>query len=270
MQLGISSYAYSWAIGIPGHLPVKPLTVAGLIEKAKQLRVDCVQIADNLPLHNLSWDKLNSLADQARTSGIRVEVGSRGLTADNLEHYLKIAGIFSSPLLRMVIDTKTYEPSIEEVIEVIKSSIDLLKDTGIKLAIENHDRLKAREFERIVLETDPDRVGICLDSVNSLGAGEGIEEVVKILAPYTINLHLKEFVIKRTWHNMGFLVEGAPAGKGMLNIPWLLSGIRQYGRCESAILELWTTPEDKLDKTIEKEEQWVRESVSFLIPFFKQ
>ena len=80
MQLGISSYAYSWAIGIPGHLPEKPLTVAGLIDKARQLHIDCIQIADNLPLHNLSWDKLKSIADQARTSGIRVEVGSRGLT----------------------------------------------------------------------------------------------------------------------------------------------------------------------------------------------
>ena len=54
MQLGISSYAYSWAIGIPGHLPEKPLTVAGLIDKALQLHIERMQVADNLPLHNLS------------------------------------------------------------------------------------------------------------------------------------------------------------------------------------------------------------------------
>ena len=52
-----------------------------------------------------------------------------------------------------------------------------------------------------------------------MGAGEGFETVSEILLPYTINLHLKDFTIRRVSHKMGMIIEGTPAGKGMLNIP---------------------------------------------------
>jgi 3-oxoisoapionate decarboxylase len=107
-------------------------------------------------------------------------------------------------------------------------------------------------------------VGICLDSVNSLGAGEGLHEVVDRLAPFTINLHLKDYLIRRVWHKMGFVVEGVPAGDGMLNIPWLKGEIERHGRCTSAILELWTPPEQELTATIAKEKAWVEKSIAFL------
>jgi L-ribulose-5-phosphate 3-epimerase UlaE len=69
---------------------------------------------------------------------------------------------------------------------------------------------------------------------------------------------------------MGFVVEGAPAGQGMLNIPWLLNEIGSFKRCNSAILELWTPPEEEITETIKKEEKWVLESIHFLKPYFNQ
>jgi sugar phosphate isomerase/epimerase len=134
----------------------------------------------------------------------------------------------------------------------------------VKLAIENHDRFTTPDFIEMILKTDSERVGICLDSVNSMGAGEGLHEVVNALAPYTINLHLKDFVINRVWHKMGFIIEGVPAGQGMLNIDWLINEVKTKGNCKSAILELWTPPELLLINTLEKEKTWVEESLHFL------
>ena len=270
MQLGISSYSYTWAVGVPGQMPDKCLSATGLVEKAAQLNVPVVQIADNLPLHGLAGGQLEELDGFARSNNIRIEPGTRGLTRENLETYTAIAKMFGSPILRVVVDAKGFEPTLEECIATIGGIVPLLKDAGVKLAIENHDRFKAREFARMITQTDAEWTGICLDSVNSLGAGEGIEEVVKTLAPYTINLHLKEFSIRRAWHNMGFVVEGLPAGQGMLDIPRLLGEIGKYGKCESAILELWTPPEEDLNRTIQKEEQWVNESIRFLKPLFEK
>lgn len=264
MEPGISSYTYTWAAGVPGSIPAKPLTVFGLIDKASALGIKIVQIADNMPVEKLSDTELEKLRSYAESKGISPEMGGRGLTTRHTIRCLETADIIGSPLLRMVIDTADYEPDTDSVISLIRDLLPEFKKKNIKLAIENHDRLKAREFERIVLKTDPEIIGICLDSVNSMGAGEGFETVSEILAPYTINLHVKDFTIHRVSHKMGFVIEGSPAGKGMLDIPGLVNLISSYGRCNSAILELWTPPEKSVEETIIKEEMWALESVQFL------
>jgi len=97
-----------------------------------------------------------------------------------------------------------------------------------------------------------------------MGAGEGFETVSDILLPYTINLHIKDFTIRRVSHKMGIIIEGAPAGKGLLNIRDILSRASETGICKSAILELWTPPEKSIEETIIKEEKWAEESIQYL------
>jgi 3-oxoisoapionate decarboxylase len=261
MRLGLSTYTYTWAIGVPGHLPKSPMTLFGLVDLAHRNQLKVVQIADNSPLHLLSGEELDKLLAYATLKGVSIEVGTRGMSIENVIAYLAIAKQLQSPILRMVIDGPGFEPDLSEVIEMLQKIIPLLKASQIKLAIENHDRFKSYEFAQMITETDPEWVGICLDSVNSMGAGEGIAEVVRTLAPFTINLHLKEFVIKRVSHKMGFVVEGLPAGEGMLNIPSLLETIEKTGKCQSAILELWTPPSETIEETIRKENDWAEQSI---------
>jgi L-ribulose-5-phosphate 3-epimerase UlaE len=63
---------------------------------------------------------------------------------------------------------------------------------------------------------------------------------------------------------MGFLIEGTPAGEGRLDIPFLIRELKRFDRDPNAILELWVPPEETVDKTIEKEMEWVRRSVANL------
>ena len=128
----------------------------------------------------------------------------------------------------MVIDKPGYEPDLISIINTIKQLVPEFRSRKIRLAIENHDRFKAREFEEIILSVGNEWVGICLDSVNSMGAGEGFETVSEILIPYTINLHIKDFTIFRVSHKMGFVIEGRPAGQGMLNIS--TAGFNSFGK----------------------------------------
>jgi hypothetical protein len=108
-----------------------------------------------------------------------------------------------------------------------------------------------------------------LDTVNSFGALEGPEFVIDTLAPYVVNLHVKEFVIYRASHMLGFIIEGAPIGKGRLNVSWLLNTLstRQRERDFNAVLELWTPPDANIDDTIAKETAWAVESVAYLRQF---
>jgi 3-oxoisoapionate decarboxylase len=218
MKAGISSYTYTWAIGLPGKEPEHPMTVYHLLEKAVELGADVVQIADNLPLDHFSHHELLKIKNMAEDLHLNIEVGARKMTFENLEKYIELAVFFHSPILRFVIDGKDYAPDPEEIHEVIKQAVPLLEGNNIILAIENHDRFKAAEFAEMVYRSGSRHIGICLDSVNSMGAGEGLETVIDKLAPLTVNLHVKEFSVNRIYHQMGFIIEGCPLGKGMLPV----------------------------------------------------
>ncbi len=269
MQLGIGTYAFAWSIGMAGYQPETPFSAHQFLQKAKSLGARCVQIADNLPLHLLSQKDLSDLKQLAGKLDLSIEVGARGMRPMHLETYLEITKNLDASILRFVIDDHDYEPALSEVIALVKDAIPLLKQHNIRLAIENHDRLKAAQFLEIIEQTDDQWVGICLDSVNSLGADEGFAKVSELLIPHTLNVHLKDYQIKRKAHNMGFEVKGTPAGQGMLPIPSLLNQLIAIGKCKSAILELWPPPESLLSATIEKEHKWVQSSMDYLNPLFE-
>ncbi|MFO7668315.1 MAG: TIM barrel protein [Bacteroidales bacterium] len=262
MKPGISSYTYTWAIGVPGNEPENPMTIFELIQKAADLRVQVVQVADNLPLHRFSETELHKIRDFADRLGIQLEVGSKKMTPDHLERYIQIAAFFRSAIVRFVIDGDGFQPQLKEIHTIIKNAIPLLEANKIVLAIENHDRFKAAAFVEMVEKAGSETVAICLDSVNSMGAGEGLETVIDKLAPFTVNLHVKEFTVKRVFHKMGFVIEGCPLGEGMLPVHEIIQKVPE--NCHSAILEQWTPPEDTLEKTIAKEARWAEQSMKYL------
>lgn len=265
-MLGLGSYGVAWAIGVPGYdQPTQPMDAHGLLAFAASLGLKLVQIGDNLPLHTLSDAALEAIRSDAEQRGITVEVGARGIQTPHLLRCIEIARFFKSPILRVVVDTKEHHPSPAEVVDLIRTALPALD--GITLAIENHDRFKVASLVDILKALDTPRVGICLDTVNSFGSLEGPEVVVEALAPYVVNLHVKEFVVKRAGHAMGFEITGRPTGQGMLDIPWLLNKLA--GRSFNAIIETWLPMQITIDETVAMEARWAHESVAYLRQYIK-
>ena len=264
MKLGIGTYAYAWAIGVPQYIPAHPMTATAFLERVASLGVRVAQIADNLPLHTLSPDELDALEAQAQALNIRIEVGTRGIAPDHLNTYRALALRFNSPILRVVVDTATHHPSPDEIVALLRPQMPDFERNGITMAIENHDRFKVTVLADIIDRVGSPNVGICLDTVNSFGSLEGPAVVVATLGPHVVNLHVKDFSIRRHDHNMGFTLTGTPAGSGQLDLPWLLAELGQHGRDFNAILELWPAPEATIDATIAKEDAWAVDSVAYL------
>lgn len=263
-MIGLGSYAFAWAVGVPGYRPEKPLDVFGFVDRAAQHGFSLVQIADNLPLHVLSQPDLARLAAQLTALGLKLELGTRGLKPLHLQTYLELAQVFESPILRVVIDSFDYRPTLDEIHHTIEAVLPSFADANIALAIENHDRFKAHELKGLVARFASPYLGICLDTVNSFGALEGPDVVIATLAPYVLNLHIKDFKVVRESHSMGFRIVGTPAGQGELDIPLLLARVQQEHQPVNAILELWPAPELNLEATLAKEAQWVAESAAYL------
>jgi sugar phosphate isomerase/epimerase len=220
-----------------------------------------VQIADNMPLGDWPDGELRALSDRARALGIQLEAGTRGIEPETLSRYLEVALLLNSPILRTLIDSPGRQPSPEQALNELAASMPAFERAGVVLAIENHDRFKARTLHRIVEQVSSSHLGVCLDTANSLGCGEGIDQVLDTLAGIVVNLHVKDFVTRRLPHNKGFVVEGAPAGKGLLDIPAILA---RLPRDISAIVELWPPPEDDIEASVAKEHAWAAESVRYM------
>jgi 3-oxoisoapionate decarboxylase len=255
MKLGLSTFAYTWSFGWAGRVPDVLMNPATFLRKAASLGARVVQMADNVPLETLpreERDRIRALADEC---GILVEVGMRGLVEDHVLDCLAVAEEFRSPVLRIVTDTATFKPTAEEVVEIVRRLVPPLQKAGIALAIENHDRFSAPALAGMIRSVGSPFVGICLDTVNSFGALEPPDRVIDILGPFVVDLHLKDFKITRSWHSMGFNVEGAPAGEGRLDVSYLLERMKAFSRDPNVILETWVTPEEKVEDSVRKEQE---------------
>lgn len=267
MKLGISSWTYTWAVGVGEYRPPRPLTPFDLLDRADALGVRVLQVADNLPLDGLTAAELAAFGADAARRGITLEVGAKGLTVAHMRRYLEICGVVGARLLRVVIDSPGDEPEPDEVVARLHVLVPDLASAGVTLGIENHDRFTAQALAGMVQAAESPLVGICLDTVNSFGALEGPGVVVPTLAPYAVNLHLKDFTIRRAPQMMGFVIEGRPVGQGRTDVPWLLQTLAAHGRDVNAIIEQWTPSQGTVDETIALEARWAVESVAYARQF---
>lgn len=260
MRLGIGSYTFGWAVD------ARKLSATAIMDIAAARGVKVVQLCNNLPPETFAEDRLDGLKQYADERGLAIEFGTAGSSPEHLKRMIGVAKRLGSPILRDVVDSPGDKPSSEQVVSRICQVMPELEKAGITLAIENHDRFPAESLAWIMQQCGRN-VGICLDTVNSMGVPEGPKHVVATLGPYTVNLHLKDFVIQRVPSMQGFTVEGRPSGEGMLDVPWLLGEMKRMGRDNpqfSAIIEVWSTPLEAMEKTVERENEWAMKSISNL------
>jgi len=267
MKLGIGSYTYGWGCGISGYPPPRrPLSWQVLLERACDMGVQVVQIANNMPLEAIDLD---ALVDDAKHKAIALEAGTRGIAPGHLRQYARIASKIGSPILRCVIDTSEHKPDVQEILQTLRTVLPEFEQQGVTLAIENHDRFQARTLASMMNALRGAPIGICLDVANSLGREEPMRHVVETLAPYTVNLHIKEYVIQRLPSYQGFVIHGAPFGQGLCDLGWLLTYLKaNCARDINAILEQWAPDQGDVEATVALEARWAQDSVAYLQTHF--
>jgi 3-oxoisoapionate decarboxylase len=278
MMLGINPYTFMWAIGFQGVNPAypdkaahpnNPLTALGLLEKARQLGVKLVQTGPNLPIDQLSDAELDTFTQSAKDWGIHLELGTRGLDKDHLSRQASLARRMGATLIRTLPEIYgSYITDGKTLLSVLLPLLPWLEGEGLQLAIEN-GRIPAEDLRKVLDELDSPRVGVVLDMVNSLAVPEGWKEVTRHLAPHTMCVHYKDFVLRRAWHMMGFLCEGAPSGLGLLEPEWLFDALSASPYPYNLIIELWPPEQETLADTIALEQRWAEESVIFLRRYIK-
>lgn len=262
MKLGLGSYAFRWSIGIGDRPAPQPMTAMELLEIAHAHGLAVVQYADNMPLDRLSVDEHLALKARADELGIALEVGTQSFDAAELARYIPIGQRLGAGILRVALDAEDAQIAVPDLAAQLRELLPDGKRAGLRFAIENHFNYpSARMVELLDTVADP-ALGVCLDVANSICAGEWPMETVRMLAPYAINLHFKDYRITPDPYGVGFRIHGTPLGEGRAELGWVLDQLAHCPPEMSCLLEHWLMPLEDMAETRALEHDWLARSVA--------
>jgi sugar phosphate isomerase/epimerase len=238
------------------------------MQEAARRQVHIVQIADNLPLHELTGTELDRLRETAVGLGVKLEVGTRGLDPAHLSRYIAVAERIGARTLRTVLSGSRGGPKELSAAEAgLRQILPQLEGRDIVLALENNEVFAAAEYAALMKKIAVPSIGICMDTANSLGRPELLDTVLHHLAGHTVMLHAKDYDIRRVDTRMGFSVVGTPVGKGRVDFDAVLASLREVDRDPaSVIVEHWPPFECDIAATVRTENEWLERSLAFLRP----
>jgi len=256
VSIGVSSYAYRWAIRT-GHVDA-----FALLDRVREAGGTVAQICDNLPLDDLPDETLAQLAGHAAELGVDLEVGIKGSRPEHMRRNLEVAERLGARLLRVVLTDAGWTPAFDELVAVFQALLPALRTAGVSVAIENHFHLAPAELARLVEAVGDPLVGVCLDLLNSITKFVGVAETVRVLAPLALSVHAKDAVITRL--RTGFYISGCPLGEGLVDLPGMLSAVRAAGRATNVLVECWMDRLNDEAATLRQEADWVQRGIAYL------
>lgn len=262
-MLGVGSYAFRWSGGIGDRHPPSPITPAEVLDKVHALGVRLVQFADNIPLHKRPADEIDALAAKTKQMGMTIELGLTGCDPAFVGTYLDLARKLDAHLLRIAPSAEESQRSDAEIVALFRALLPAAADADVVLAVENHFHLPSPRLVRVIEGVGDPRLGVCLDVANSIACQEWPRDTIALLAPYAVNLHLKDFRIAVDPHGVGCIVTGTPLGAGTMDIAGAFEALERAGRSRlNVILEHWLPWQGSFETTIPLELSWLEQTVA--------
>ena len=123
--------------------------------------------------------------------------------------------------------------------QAVKRAVPVAEKAKVILALENHKDWLVDEFIGLMKDYSSEYLGICLDTGNNIALLDDPMDVIHRLAPYAVSTHLKDMGVDE--YPDGFLLSEVPFGEGFLDLPAILTAIRQKARAGTRItLEMIT------------------------------
>lgn len=259
--IGLSSYAFFWQLS---DKVSTPLTLIQALERTADLGVRLFQVCDYAPLEYMSDTQLDDVARAARHLGIRLEVGTKGIRPEHLRRFLAICGRLDAHLLRTMFRTPEHSPTPDEAERLLREVLPEFERAGVSIAIETYEQVPTRDVLRVVRAIGSRNLGVCLDPGNVVAALENPIETTDAVAPYVLNVHVKDFAFARQAGWVGFTYSGTRLGEGLLDYDHMIEAVRPAERGINQIVEHWLPWQQTEEQTVRLEQEWTAHSVEFL------
>jgi len=260
-KIVISSYSYKFSLGFKDYFLSNPMQITDFLLRARKHGSDGVQIVDNVAPEEYSERKINEILDVARAQNLELQWGFSGWEIGKIERLLHICSITDSKLLRGVFgeaffkDESDPDERLKKALDRILKVLPKLEQENVILAIENHFDLPTRELKLLMEKINHPLVRICLDTTNALGELIRPSEIVELLGPYSVAMHLKDFKISKIIG--GYQILGAPIGEGDQDCETILKQAIKINPDMEVCIELGMAWPGEEGSTKELEEEWV-------------
>jgi sugar phosphate isomerase/epimerase len=246
VRVGLGTYAFFWRKG--------RLTIEDMLRRTAERGLGLFQICDDERVTALSAAGLRELRAVADDLGVALELGTRGVDPAHLARYLELARALGAPLVRSMV------PRGADAEPALRAALPGYEDAGVTLALETYEQLPTRDLVALVETIASPRLGICLDPANCVANLEHPRDVIAACAPYTVDVHVKDFAFTRRDGWVGFTLAGAVCGTGLLDLGAVLAVAPDAAR----IVEHWLPWQGDDETTAAREEEWTTATLDYL------
>ena len=163
-----------------------------------------------------------------------------------------------------MVNAPGHQPTIAEAEELLRVALPGYTAAGVTLALETYEQVSSTDLVKIVEAIGSDTLGICLDPANSVAALELPMDVVARTADYVKNWHVKDFAFTRRGGWVGFTLEGAALGTGLLDYAGVAAAVRPNERGINQIIEHWLPWQGSFEETARIENNWNTHNIAYL------
>lgn len=265
-MIGLGTYAFFWRhqATLPDGSPGDPIDLPEMLRRSAALGAEVFQVCDYAPLAGFSAAGLRDLRALAADLGLALELGTRGVVPDHLASYLDLAETLGATIVRSMLFTADSRPTLVEAERMLRAVLPEYEGAGVGLALETYEQVPSSDLVRLVETIGSPSLGICLDPANCVAALEDPRDVVERCAPYVTDIHVKDFAFARQAGWVGFTLDGAPLGEGLLDYDHLVRTVDPVARGISRIIEHWVPWQGDLAATVAIEDDWTSHNLAYL------
>jgi len=229
-----------------------------LVDYAARIGARTLQISSLGDFESLEPAYLERVKRAAQAKGVELDAGigsicplaggwskAEGDSAAYLTKGLRVAKALSASAMRCYLGNindrrgkYSLAQLLEEPLRGLRAVRSLAQDLGVKVAIENHGDLTARETRQLIEDAGKEHVGACLDIGNPMWVLEDPMLTVEVLAPYIVSTHLRDSALYA--HPRGAAFQWLALGDGTMPVREIFTKIRQAAPRAPLHLEIIT------------------------------
>lgn len=229
-----------------------------LIDYSASLGANTLQISNLAEYESLDATHLARVKQAAADKGITLDSGigcicrttrgwnpREGDPVSYLSKGLRVAHAIGARAMRCYIGNNQDRTGklplaahLEDTLKSLREVRSLAQDLNVKIAIENHGDLTARETRLLIEEAGRDFVAVCLDTGNPMWVLEDPLLTVEVLAPYIASTHLRDSALFE--HPRGAAFQWVASGDGSVNLAAVIRKLREVAPHAPLQLEIIT------------------------------
>lgn len=202
---------------------------------------------------------LDRLEEVHHEKGYYFEIGMGGWDPDRMVERIRMTARFGGKALRTFCGHEgTTQEELRNYIQwsapAFRQAAEATEDCDVRIAVENHGDFTSDQMLELIELADHPRVGVCLDTGNSLFRKEDPIRCAKNLAKYTYSMHIKDWFM--TFDEKGHPQwEPAVVGKGEVPVADILRIVAGHHRDLYLAIENPIQPLDTEAATVKREWQ---------------